>query len=107
MPENGSYRCRRTEAFPVEVASDLGGAVRDTTKVLLTFIGSIIFCSAVVATVQSFVDSGAGGGPTGGGFVSGIGLAMILIPRLPDRESRRTADEEIPEERATENLARR
>lgn len=63
--------------------------MRDTGTVVLTFFGSIIFCTAIVGTVQSFLDSGAGNGPMVGGVAIGVGLAMLLIPWLRDDATRR------------------
>lgn len=50
----------------------------------LTFFGSIVFCAAVVGTIQSLLDGGAGNGPAIGGIIIGLGLAMLIIPWLPD-----------------------
>jgi len=62
--------------------------MRDTGKVVLTFFGSIVFCAAVIGTVQSMLDGGAGNGPALGGIIIGIGLAMLIIPWLPDDAAR-------------------
>lgn len=58
--------------------------MNDTAKVALTFFGSIIFCAAIVGTVQSLMQGGHGAGPAIGGIVMGVGLGFLLIPWLRD-----------------------
>jgi membrane associated rhomboid family serine protease len=72
--------------------------MNDTAKVALTFFGSIIFCAAVVGTVQSLLQGGQGGGPAIGGIIIGVGLGFLLIPWLPEERSvpRREAQQEQP-----------
>jgi hypothetical protein len=68
--------------------------MRDTGKVVLTFFGSIVFCGAVVGTIQSLLEGGQGNGPSIGGIVIGVGLGMLLIPRLRDEPNAdRTTDQ--------------
>jgi hypothetical protein len=55
---------------------------------VLTFLGSIVFCAAVIGTIQSLLDGGAGNGPAIGGIIIGFGLAMLIIPWLPDDAAR-------------------
>jgi len=69
--------------------------MNDTAKVALTFFGSIIFCAAIVGTVQSLMQGGQGGGPAIGGIVTGVGLGFLLIPWLRDEPVRpRRSDEQ-------------
>ena len=72
--------------------------MNDTARVALTFFGSIIFCAAVVGTVQSLLQGGQGGGPLIGSIVIGVGLGFLLIPWLPDdrRLSHQATDHEQP-----------
>ena len=72
--------------------------MNDTAKVALTFFGSVLFCAAVVGTIQSLMQGGQGGGPTIGGLVIGVGLGCLLIPWLPDeqRVTRRETEQEQP-----------
>src|SRR3954462_3249366 len=72
-----------------------GAEMNDTGKVALTFFGSIIFCAAIVGTVQSLMQGGQGGGPAVGGTVTGIGLGLLLIPWLRDEPlHQRRSDEQ-------------
>lgn len=74
--------------------------MNDTAKVVLTLLGSVLFCAAVVATVQSLLTSGDGNSAAFGGVVIGLGLAFLIIPWLPDTPSaRRDSAEEQPPRR--------
>ena len=59
--------------------------MRDTTRVFMVLIGCIVLCVAIVGTIESFHNGGSGNGADAGGLAMGIGLAMILVPFLPDR----------------------
>jgi membrane associated rhomboid family serine protease len=74
--------------------------LRDTTRVFMTFVGCVLFCAAVVGTIESFRGGSAGNGADAGGLLIGIGLAMILIPWLPER-SRATQTETDEQESPT------
>jgi hypothetical protein len=64
------------------------GGMRDTGKVVLTFFGSIIFCAAMVGTIQAMLDGGNGNGVGIGAIIIGIGLSMLIMPWLPDGPER-------------------
>jgi len=51
----------------------------------MTFIGCVLFCAAIVGTIASFRDGSGGNGADAGGLLIGVGLALILIPWLPER----------------------
>jgi len=62
--------------------------MRDTGKVVLTFFGSIIFCAAMVGTIQAMIEGGNGEGVGIGAVIIGIGLSMLIMPWLPDGPER-------------------
>ena len=45
-------------------------------------------CRRNLGTIQSLLDGGAGSGPTVGGVIIGLGLAMLIMPWLPDAAER-------------------
>lgn len=61
--------------------------MRDTGKVLLTFVGSILFCTALVGTIQALRDGVRGDGDAIGGIIMGIGLSMLIMPWLRDERA--------------------
>jgi hypothetical protein len=73
--------------------------MNDTAKVALTFFGSIIFCAALVGTIQSLMQGGQGAGPAIGSIVMGVGLGFLLIPWLRDEPARSRARAEQEQRR--------
>ena len=80
------------------VGTSEGATLNDTTRVFMVLIGCIVFCVAIVGTIESFHDGGSGNGADAGGLAMGIGLAMILVPWLPDRA--RSSESEVQDELA-------